>query len=427
MQTVHLRDEFKSPDTERAVLAALSRNPALYWELRDTLTAEAFDAEPEAWAALSADVEGERRPRIPEGWEPSPNPADSARHLADLLRWRQLADLQERISRGLFNREPPQELAARLEESAADVQALFRDSGAARLEWGSDFLPSVLRDAEDRNLQRQQTGRPVMGLRTGIGKYDEVLNGLEPKKLHILAGAPGIGKTTFCHYLAAQITREAPVVYVTFENSKENLTLKALAARAGIDTKRIRRGEADLSKLREAAAEWEPFARRIAYIEGSPSLSVDQLRAKVKAAMNHHRADNCLVVVDYLQLWAKSAAHLRHLPTIRERVESMASDLRAELAVRLNVPVLAICSVSRGENGKGYEKPTLANLKEAGDLEFDGDTISFLQKSEQGALRPARALTLKVEKNRDGDGEPGIEVIFRADVGVIRERGASDR
>ncbi len=51
VQPFHLADEWTSPEDERALVAAVAKNPALYWELLDLLPAGAFaDAEAaEAW------------------------------------------------------------------------------------------------------------------------------------------------------------------------------------------------------------------------------------------------------------------------------------------------------------------------------------------------------------------------------------------
>ena len=64
MQTFNLRDEWTSLETERALVAAVARNPALYWELIDTLPAGvfAFDETGEAWALLAEAIEAERKP-----------------------------------------------------------------------------------------------------------------------------------------------------------------------------------------------------------------------------------------------------------------------------------------------------------------------------------------------------------------------------
>ena len=80
MQPFHLADEWTSPEDERALVAAVAKNPALYWELLDLLPAGAFaDAEAaEAWEQLAAAVEAEKTPEAPP-WAPAADPRATAR------------------------------------------------------------------------------------------------------------------------------------------------------------------------------------------------------------------------------------------------------------------------------------------------------------------------------------------------------------
>mgnify|MGYP001465417166 CR=1 FL=1 len=240
--------------------------------------------------------------------------------------------------------------------------------------------------------------------------------------LHLLAGPPGMGKTTLALQIAVAATTEVPVVVVTFEHAPENLTLKLLCARAGVPVRDVQRGYADLAKLRAAAAAWQPVAQRLAVIEGSSQLTVAQVRTQARRAMQQHEAERCLVVVDYLQLWAKVAEDLRGQFSVRERVDMLGGLLR-ELALGLRSPVLALASQNRsaGNYGTGKGSAALDSLKESGDLEYAADVVLFLTEAqERVATPPARAVELTVAKNRHGEtGKLGL--IFRPDLGIMRE------
>jgi len=73
-------------------------------------------------------------------------------------------------------------------------------------------------------------------------------------------------------------------------------------------------------------------AQRLAVVEGGSQLTVAQVRAQARRAMRQHQAERCLVVVDYLQLWAKVAEDLRGNFSVRERVD-MLGGLPRELAL----------------------------------------------------------------------------------------------
>jgi replicative DNA helicase len=279
----------------------------------------------------------------------------------------------------------------------------------------------VLVDAEARRLQREATGSAVLGVPTGLGQLDHLLGGLNDG-LHLLAGPPGMGKTTLALQIAAAATQEVPVVVVTFEHAPENLTLKLLCARAGVNPRDVQRGYADLAKLRMAAEAWQPRAARLAVVEGGSQLAVAQVRAQAQRALRQHQAERCLVVVDYLQLWAKVADDLRGNVSVRERVDMLGGLLR-ELALGLRGPVLALASQNRsaGNYGNGKGTAALDSLKESGDLEYAADVVLFLTEAQERlATPPARAVDLTVAKNRHGDtGKLGL--IFRPDLGLLRE------
>jgi replicative DNA helicase len=301
------------------------------------------------------------------------------------------------------------------------VQAAVRELRAGQLQWAADLVPAILADMAARREQREQTGRAVTGLQTGIRRLDDILNGLN-EGLIVLGGGPGVGKTTFCVQASWQVAAAGtPVIYVTYENSPANLVLKSLAAQAGVEASQIERGLVDAAPLAEVAQRQGAVLRRWAVLEGTSRLTVAQIRAKALGAMNHHKAERCLIIMDYLQ----RAAHGLGYDQLRANVSGLAGDLR-ELATRLGSPVLAISSQNRaaGNYGGGKGSATLDSLKESGDLEYSADAVLFLHGNDQRrAIPPAQAVDLVVGKNRFG-AQGTVPLIFRADLGTFREEQA---
>src|SRR3989449_2898381 len=196
MQSYHLTDEFTDIEAEQALLAGLMQSPGLYWDLLDLLTPEVFSQESPTWQVVALALETGQSPSIPADWLPAPDPHATAQRLVDLHQRRLLAAAQERLAQALFDETTPAtDIVALLEEETLRVHAALRNTTAGRLQWASTLLPQVLADAEARRLQREATGSAVLGVPTGVAQLDNLLGGLN-EGLYLLAGAPGLGKTT---------------------------------------------------------------------------------------------------------------------------------------------------------------------------------------------------------------------------------------
>lgn len=424
MTAAHLADDFIDATAEAGLIAAIAADRPLFFRVADQLPPGAFTGEAGAWEALREAIEADKPFAVPDGAEPAGNIEAAIERLAELHRRRQLADVIEGAAQGLAdNTKSARDVATALEDDASRISSTTRDGQVGAIQWVADLVPDLLADAAARRQRQEETGRPCLGIRTSIGRLDTMLGGLNPG-LHLLAGAPGVGKTSLALQIAMSAAREIPVVYITYENAPANLALKALCTKAGVGEQDVRKGWADVAKLERAAAEWTQIADRLALIDGHPDLEVADVRARVLQAMHRHQTDQALVVIDYLQLMAKASNGLRDLGTIRERVERLAAELRA-MVTRLNVPVLAVAAQSRQANyadGKG--NAGLDTLKESGDLEYGADTVLILHGAKDRAGTPAmdpfRDVDLTVAKNRHGPTGK-VELVFDPVRGVLTE------
>jgi len=430
MSSPTTEDIHKDPQLERSFLAALSRvdDPAdLYHELEPTeelFTEHAHDFKGRR-DAIKAE---EEPPAAPDDWTAAQNPAAALERLRDLWQRRRLARAEDDLLARLNNEDvPPEETAREFAERFTEIESALQPDGAGTLKYPGDLVPDVLADTKEAREDFQAGGDGITGVKSGITGLDELLGGFQPG-LTILSGGPGTGKTTFALQVAADAAaRGTPALFVTFENSPSQLTLKGICAAGGMDTDDVRRGRVPMDEVRSAATRWREKAERLAIVEGHGELTRAKIRTRGKRLMADSSAERCLVVVDYLQFYAKVADDLSGMDT-RAKVEKMGNKLRNEVGKRLRSPVLAISSQSRsGYNGDGEAKVRLDTLKESGDLEYTADAVAFLtppRKDEsRQATDPARAIDLTVAKNRHGrkhEGRDAVELIFRPDRGQFR-------
>ncbi len=337
----------------------------------------------------------------------------------DRARRRLLTELGRRLSaEALTGERSVDEVVKSIRFGLEDLEGGAGDSEHCS---GAALTTSVLDQATERWRLRREEGTTVFGLPTGIPRLDKKLSGLN-QGLHILAGAPGMGKTSLALQIALHVAKTHPVLYVSFENGGENLTLKAICSHAGISSFDAFRGTADPVVLERAAAEISPQLNRLMLVDGSPALTVGKLRALALRAMDQGSSRRCLVIVDYIQLMAKTVTELRSISDVRGKVDTLTGELIA-LGKRLGSPILVLSSQSRsgGGYGSGGGRDSLDSLKESGDLEFGGDVVMFLtEDKERGSAPPARAVHLSIKKHRHGPTDK-IPLLFLADRGLYRE------
>ncbi len=214
MRLYTLADEYTDADLEQRTLAALHADSARFWQYQSALEGT-FRVEQATWDELARAIEEERTLALPVEWQPAEDLDAAVVRLVDLRRRRQVAAAVERVSQGLRDSQTSaNELAALMETEALRVQGELREvEGTARS--AVDVLKQVLADAELRSEQRRTTGRPVMGLSTGIGSLDLMLNGLMAGRQYVLAGPPGMGKTTLATQWMEKAARaRTPVVRI---------------------------------------------------------------------------------------------------------------------------------------------------------------------------------------------------------------------
>src|SRR5665647_2169453 len=94
-------------------------------------------------------------------------------------------------------------------------------------------------------------GRRTSGVESGFRKLDDLISGLQPANLVVLAGRPSMGKTAFALNIARNVAvaQNKAVAIFSLEMSKSELVQRMMCSEARIDSQRLRHGQLQ-------AAEW---------------------------------------------------------------------------------------------------------------------------------------------------------------------------
>lgn len=220
--------------------------------------------------------------------------------------------------------------------------------------------------ADSLDHRRKQDIKTV-GLRTGWDKLDKYIGGFVPGEMIVIAGRPGMGKTALGVCLAISHAKHGGrVCFFSIEMSETQIGDRALAYFGQLDNMRIR--NADVSDL-----EMERIYDNVSkinmefYIETSSTISIDQIRARVKC-MNPRPT---IVVIDYMQL-----IHSKNTKVRQEEVSYISRQCKL-MAKDCGVTVIALAQLSREVEKRANNRPQLSDLRESGAIEQDADTVLF--------------------------------------------------
>jgi replicative DNA helicase len=218
----------------------------------------------------------------------------------------------------------------------------------------------------------------ITGMPTGFADLDQMTAGLQPSELIIVAGRPGMGKSSFALCIAEHVAlqHKQAVALFSLEMSEDHLVQRMLCSQARINAHNVRTGmlsASDWPKLTQAAGR---LSEAPVFIDDSPSLSILELRAKARRLKARHNIS--LLVVDYLQMMDEPSK----MDNRQQEVAVISRSLKA-IARELDIPVIAVSQLSRAPEQRGdMPRPRLSDLRESGSIEQDADVVLFLFREE---------------------------------------------
>ena len=257
-------------------------------------------------------------------------------------------------------------------------------------------LKENLKELEDTSRQLGE----ISGLTTGYPKLDELLLGMQPGQLIILAARPAMGKTSLALNIAVNSCFQSglPVAIFSLEMVAAELSMRLLTGRAKVDSKRVRKKDflhSDLTNLSRATKELAPLPIFINDSGSSTILDIQSQCRKIKADQGLG-----LIVIDYLQLMGstnKTAQREQQIAEISRGLKMMAKEL--------GCPVIALSQLNRAVETRPNKRPTTADLRESGSIEQDADIVMFVYRDEvyhPDSKEPGVAEII-VGKNRAGE------------------------
>lgn len=230
-----------------------------------------------------------------------------------------------------------------------------------------------------KTAQYKEKGITHTGLQTGFKDLDEKTGGLQKTDLIVVAARPGMGKSSLVVNIAENVSHLEPkavTAIFSLEMSKEQYTDRMLCSSAEVDLTRYRTGYLSNSEMDDLIEAQNRFDEYNIKIDDSSQLSPLEMRSKLmRLKAETKRLD--LVIVDYLQRMSSS----QRAESRQQEVSRIARELKS-IAKDLEVPVIAVSSLSRGPETRPNKRPLMSDLRESGDIESEADVVAFIFREE---------------------------------------------
>ncbi len=248
-------------------------------------------------------------------------------------------------------------------------------------------------EAADRAISEAQRKREAgidNGVPSGIPILDASTGGWQPDNLIVIAGRPGLGKTALLNQIAVHAARRGHAgLILSLEMGPETLGIRAMASAAAVNLTALMRG---FRGPHEAAAHAAVELSALPLHVDTDTYSLGGICAQIAEYRRSHGIR--WAAVDHLGLVEAEGYNTRN-----EQIGAITRSLK-KLAKRLQIPILALSQLNRSVE-KDRRRPTLADLRDSGNIEQDADACLFLHSEAEESHAEAK-VQLGLLKNRVG-------------------------
>lgn len=273
----------------------------------------------------------------------------------------------------IYDREDkPQEVLAKSE--SALLSAMNERTPAREKTMGQ-----IMEGVRINLFEKYRRGVKLMkGPATGFNYLDNILMGLAPGTMNVLAARPRTGKSAMMMQIAENVARTGQSVGLfSLEMTAEELGARENFQRAESDLTKFRNGfltDTDVERLTKANAELSSVK---IFVDDTEDMFVEDLEAKASRMMRQH--DIKLFCLDYFQLLGLRRQE-RGMNS-NEMFGRISKGLRS-CAKRLRVPFLVLSQMNREIDKETHRRPRLSDLRDTGQIEQDAHVVMFLWNPE---------------------------------------------
>lgn len=317
-------------------------------------------------------------------------PRELAQQIYDLALLRELISVGRNLVESAMDTSESVEPMEQIEQAES---ALYKVAEGAATQSEAQSFGVATRTAIMSIEKAFNSGGHISGKTTGLTSVNQKIGGLHDSDLIILAGRPGMGKTSLVTNIAFNTAQRyvddtvrdgmpheksvgAPVAFFSLEMSADQLATRILAEQSNISSEALRMGKISREDFQQLSFASQRLAELPLFIDDTPGLTIAGLRTRARRLKRRHNIG--LVVIDYLQLLSGSG---RSTDNRVNEISEISRGLKT-LAKELHVPVIALSQLSRAVEQRDDKRPMLSDLRESGSIEQDADMVWFVYRED---------------------------------------------
>ena len=218
-----------------------------------------------------------------------------------------------------------------------------------------------------------------------------LIGGLRPGCVYIVGARPATGKTAMGLNLAVGMAKSGSVAaFVSLEMSEAELQKRLIAQLGKVNLKSLVNNALDEDDWPRVAAAREQIMQLPLAVLDNAAATVAQIRGYVRSLSRTQKLGS--LTVDYVGLLQGDPSKERRI-LIGEFSRAMKL-----IAKEFHIPVIVLSQLNRESEKRMDKRPSIAELKESGDLEQDADVVLLLWRDEE----KQGEVGVIVAKNRHG-------------------------
>ncbi|MBR2029514.1 MAG: replicative DNA helicase, partial [Clostridia bacterium] len=150
--------------------------------------------------------------------------------------------------------------------------------------------------------QIQKNPDSLKGIPTGFRTLDKETNGFHAGELIIIAGRPGMGKTSLAMNMIehAALNEKYSCAVFSLEMSAASLAQRSICSVAGVPMGDALKGKLTQQQWQSLWKASQGFSQAKIFVDDTANITVDQMLSKCRRLKSKHGLD--MVLVDYIQL-----------------------------------------------------------------------------------------------------------------------------